>query len=374
MKKLKYIPLCLFMLSIAVFFSSCSDQSWSVKTEKSSAPMGLYIFNEQMAYYEASQKIKQEKPSAKNVLKEKLEEKPANDWIRDKAIEKTKEDLATEELFDEMGLSLSEEETQTIDQQVDMNWKQQDKTLEKLGIGKESLRRSITIMKKHEKLFEATYGKEGTKAVTDEDLIKYHSENNTKYAYIEKPLSHEPEPAKKEEGTEEGAAEEAADSAPKEPTPFTEEEIAAVAAQFAGYVESLNKGAKIEDIAAKFKESEKSEEDPLITQTSKNDKISLPDEVKTKLSELEPGKAVAVKTEDDYYLVLRQDVTEESNKKVQDETERETLLKEMKTEDFDALIAERVQNMSFSVNSGGINGFPPSIFEPKKKKSSKTSY
>ncbi|MDR1253969.1 MAG: hypothetical protein LBJ95_03015 [Oscillospiraceae bacterium] len=355
MKKMKFFCLILSALYIAFTLASCADKSWSLKTSNSSLSPGSFILLEMDAYYAAGQKVSEANPNAKDVLKEKVDDQPANEWIRNKAIDEGKFLLAIKKLFDENGLSLTDEEQKKAENAGIKQWRSRGKTFEDLGVGKDSFLEAKSIIPaKKDKLFEAIYGKDGSNPVNDENLKSYYEDNYTHYTTLSKLLTNP------------------AQDGGQAPQPLTDEEKAAAKAKFDEYVNKLNDGEDIKNIASQFKTDEamKEEEDPLMSLTEKSDQLTLPEAANNKLKELEIGKAAVVEVEADstLYLIQKQDVKTKSSEMLEDATERDSVLHEQSKANFDELIKDQVSQMDISVNYAAINQHPPSIFQPKNKK------
>jgi hypothetical protein len=354
MKKIKFICLILPILCIAFTLASCTDKSWSLKTDDSSLSLGSFILLQLDSYYTAGQKVSEANPNAKDVLKEQVEEQPAVDWIRNDAINAGKKLLAVRKLFAEMGLSLTDEEVGKASKDSHKRWVSQGKTYEGYGVSEDSFRETKwMIPAKRDKLFKAIYGKDGTNPVSDEVLKTYYEENYINYQFFTKSLTKPPT-----DGTQ-------------TPQPLTDEETAAAKAKFEEYATKVNNGENIEQIVAQFKENESmtEKEDPLMCTAEKTDQLTLPEAANNKLKELETGKAAVVEVETDktIYLVKKLDIKLKSPEMLADETERYEVLKEQAKQNFDERINERADQMAFNVNNRAMNQYPPSIYQKKKK-------
>lgn len=158
---------------------------------------GVYIWYSLSALTEATNlAMKQDenlkKDDEKALKKVKLEGKDFLEYVKDKTTENCINHVAIIKHFDELGLSLTEEEEEEIEEAVDANWEQaeeqQNKLFTKNGIGKESLEEIYTNNYKSDAIFNAYYGEEGSEKVTEEQLKDYYTENNARVRYIDMDL------------------------------------------------------------------------------------------------------------------------------------------------------------------------------------------
>jgi hypothetical protein len=333
--------------------------------------MGSYIILESEVYKDAISRVYKENQGTKDPLKEKLDDLPVPEWIKQETINKCKNLLAIEKLFEERGMVLDEEELEELSRKNKAEWKKTGPALEKQGIGAESLLRNATIALKKEKLRDDIYGPSGEKAVGNSELEQWYKDAYIKYASYSKYCSH---PGKN--GTS--------------PAPYTDEEKQQEEEKFKEYIEILNSGKKSveelgKEIAKKERdeqkgdtpEDDKKEEEEVqssMTETSSPlDKTYLPEEINKELNNLEVGKTTYTKTKDGntLYLLQKQDISEEAKEKSEDEDERKKLIAEMKSEEYNQYLKDSLAQMDFQVNGRGIAKFPPSMFDTDKKKKKK---
>lgn len=341
MKFLKNFMVVLLLLSTILFMTSCTDKSWSVKAENETVSAGSYIYYMALAYADAYYKSDK---SDSSILSQEIDGKNASQWIQDKAILSCKRLIEVEKRFDEMGLSLSEEEIQLAEAKTKSDWNTYSKTYEKFGIAKDSYHRAETMYSiKLSKLFEAIYAKNGTNPVSDEELKNYFLENYTSYKYFAKKLA---------KNSEYGNID-----------AISDEEINEAKNKFEHYANSINNGKSFDAIEAQYKVDESLENDISdykVENLNKNTYFS--DELKDCIKNLSNNKATAIREENYYYLLYKLDIDSELGN-LEDEYERLNILKDMKYDEFIESLENESNNMPAVINKSVIKKYTPSIFE-----------
>lgn len=338
-KELKRVTAVVLALVMMLSASACSDKSWSVKNSDESLAVGVYIYYLYNAYYTASNQVTD---SSKSVLDQTIENKNASDWIKDTALENCKNMLAVDSKMKELNLSLTDDEISKAKTTSSTNWASYGSTLEKLGVSQDSYYKATALLSaKYTKLFEAIYGKSGTKAVSDKDLETYFTENYVHFNYFTKSLT--------------------TTDADGKSTAMTDEQIQTVADQFNGYANLFNSGKTAQEVADTYKADDALESAPLQENLSTLDSLGLPDELNSALQGLEVSKAVAVKSGTTYYLFCKQDVKQQVSK-LADSDYRMNVLISMKSEEFFGIISDAVSAMNVSINDAVVKKYKPSMF------------
>lgn len=194
MNRARKIGAVLLTGAMLLSFAACStsDTTWIAKSGENKLPAGVYIYNMMQNYYMATYQV--EDP-AKDVLKQKVEDKDAALWISDKTLETTRRDMAVMAKFKELGLTLTEEEITYCQTKAGTDWEQSNEMFEENGIAKSSvvLLNELAVM--DSRIFDATYGKGGSKEVSETDTKKYYSDNYLKAGVISIQLPTKPSPA-----------------------------------------------------------------------------------------------------------------------------------------------------------------------------------
>lgn len=174
----------LMVLTIAGSLAGCSASKWVMKSGEDTVSSGVYLGYLLEAYLEAYNKS----DTSKDLLTQKIEEKPAADWIVNKAKVFSKTYLAVEQKMKELNLSLTEEDKTNIENQVNSFWTQYGSVYEDNGCSKASYTLIFTNSYKASKIFEKYYDEGGITPAPEADVKKYFQENFARVKYIAMPL------------------------------------------------------------------------------------------------------------------------------------------------------------------------------------------
>ena len=330
-KKIKNLLSIMLAFVILFYASGCSNKSWCVKDENETLPVGVYICYMYSAYQTAQSKVED---TNKSVLKQTVEDKNGEDYIKDTALTNCKNILAVNSKLNELNISLTDEEIEEAKNSVSSTWSQMSKILEGYGISKDSFDIAIGITPvKYEKLFEALYSEGGTQEVTEEDFKNYFQNEYISYSYISKSL-----------------------------TDIDDEQKVSLEENFNNYAAKINDGSSnIIDISEEYKTSENLESSPLVSNVAKSDEIYLPDDVKDVLINLQTNNAQFVKTDSQYYLIYKDDISN-SLSKLEDQNFKQQLLVTMKNDEFTSMLDETANSLNISINKSALRKYKPSMF------------
>ena len=183
MSLLKKITAALMSAAMLISLSACGESTtWGAKINDTELRAGIYIYYSMNAYYEAQKFLTE---GQTDIFAINIEDKPAVQWMQDKATASMQEYVAYEEKFDELGLTLSEDEvkatTKSVEDMLEAYKSYYGLDYEKYGISKQSnIDISINGLKK-EAVFNYYYGDGGTEAVPEDDIKQYMKDN---YAYV----------------------------------------------------------------------------------------------------------------------------------------------------------------------------------------------
>jgi hypothetical protein len=335
---------------MAAGMTACGgDGTWSVKTADQTVPIGAYIYFLYSAYSEAQAKATD---TTKSVLDQQIDGKKGDQWIKDRALSYTKSILYADKQLKDMNLSLTSSEESDLASTNDLSWSSYQSTLEGYGISKNSF--SIVnalISAKFSKLFNATYGKGGTKEVTDAQIKDFFTTNYTSFSYIMTQLYKT--------------------DANGQSTAMTDDEKTAAKKKLDDLAVQINAGSLTVDKAAeKYKTDNSLTDDPLGTALSDLNKNveGYPTEIVTALKAMKNGEAKTVESSSTYFLLVKGDI----NTKVSElstDSERASVLSDMKNEEFlTNLLAEADKVQGITVNSSAVNKYQPSMFNASSKK------
>lgn len=345
MRFLKKFFVILLTATLSILTTSCgfNDKSWALKYENNSVSNGTYIYFLWTAYNSAQQQLSDENGANVDLSDKKIDDKDANTWIKDLALKYSKDMLATEKLFDEKGLTLSEEEIKKVEETTVSSYENLQENFTKYGISSEDFKRAYAMQNmKSKKLFDSLYNKNGSEAVSDEEILNYYKTNYVNLSIMSSVSISNPESNDESQSGEKTK---------------TNEQIEE---QFKNYANMINSGKKsLTDVGAMFKESEKLDDDPISTETLNLKNFSDSNGLLDKLKNLELNKSTCIKINDAILLVYKNDINNALPDLSKDE-ERDKILLETKSDDFDNLLKSKVEEMKIQINESVTKDYLPS--------------
>lgn len=188
--------------AMALSLSSCGkDTTWGAEIDGQQLRAGIMIYFQSSAVSEAMAFIPSTDTTSAadgetttttaesvSVLDITIEDKPAREWINDKAVQSMREYVAVEKKFDELGLTFENKEEDRLNIVVDQMWEYFGEYYEELGVSRESYYDVGLNSEKRTAIFNYYYGDGGEKAVPEDEVISYLTENNARIKYISMPL------------------------------------------------------------------------------------------------------------------------------------------------------------------------------------------
>lgn len=333
--------------ALMLSFAGCSsaDTSWIIRSENTTIPAGVYLYNMMYSYMQAQYMVEDWE---KDVLSQQIEDKDASQWIQDDAMYGTKRVLYLNELFAEKGLSLNENDQAIIDSAVEASYSANEEVLKKNGVGEQSLEMLTATELMNTYLFDAIYGEGGEKEVSEEDLRQEYDANYVKIAMLG--FSMPTEGTLSEDATEEQKAE--AEELYQQQLSAAKQEadnwwVKAQAAQDAG--KDFNDIVNEYNVAAGDDEAT----DNFVV-TRKDDSANIPSLVMENLDTLEVGKVQKLEDDNYIYIVMLKDINEDP----QDfELSRPSVLSDLKYDEYNQEIDAAVEAASYEVNQAAVERY-----------------
>ncbi len=342
MKWMKKIASGALALLMAASLTACGgDTSWAYRSENATVTSGMYVGLSIQALNSAFAVDGYD--SSKSPFKQDLEGKDGTQWIQDKAAELSREYLAVEEKFQEMGLSFTDEEESSFNNNVELYWTtlRMSSTYEGEGCSKESFTKILRNSAKKNKIFEAVYGEGGEKEVPVDELKTIFTTDYAKGTYITVSLT-----------DSDGNA-------------LTGADLIAKKDEAQKLLDRINGGEDIEKVKAEYNDTDVSEDSSVVMSRS-NENLS------TVGSAIVKGKAgdTGMVTDDKYaYVYLVQDpLSGETFEKY-----RSTVLQNLKSDEYDELVAQWASGLSVETNSAAVKKHNPKHLQDLVKKSSSSS-
>lgn len=348
MKYLKRIAALTLALAICASTAGCagSDKSWAAKNDATTVPIGSYIYY----LYSAYQAADGQKPdSSKSVLDQKIQNQDATTWIRAKALTYTKQLILLDKKMKDMKLTLSDADQKSISSMNSSGWSQASAGMEKYGISQASFNMAYgNFTYKEKKIFDAIYGKNGTKAVPDDELKSYYTKNYADFSFLACSLY-----TQDVQGNYVAAYSSAQKAEAEKP--------------LNDYAAQIKAGKMtMQQAADAYKKSTKSTSDPLHAENiNLATDTTYPDAMKAALKSMKNGEVKTLELTDaqSYVLIMKNDITKSADSKITSATDRDNLLVSYKSDEFTAALQKEADAMTgISINDGAVNSYDPKMF------------
>ena len=392
-------------LVIALSTAACSlKPQWSYKEAGTDEelPIGVYIYALYSAYNEALQYAREtdaynEETGLYNgetsFLNVKITDYDGNTaiastWIREKAEKTMKTFIAINKEYDRLGATMDEAK---VKESIKGKWTGESykndpmyaqylamgysfpsdqSILEPFDISYDSYEYVNLTSQKESVIFDKLYREGGEKAVSDEDLKKYFTDNYTSYTYFNTNLY--------TTDTVEGSA--SSTGALTTSTAMSDDEIKKHEKRFEGYVNDIKNGKSLDDVIKTYKTDYELKTEDTTATSSKIEltkEISAGDDIKTTLESLNIGEAAYITVgegdQKSLYFIYKSSIVKESetyfdsaNNKEADDN-RYTTLANMKGDEY----KDYIQALATSTKvekSKYVDKYDPKMFEPKEEK------
>lgn len=350
MKFCKKATAAVLAAALCLSAAGCSgtDKSWAVKTDSKSIPIGCYIYNLYSSYQQASMKVSD---TSKSVLEQKVENKDAKTWIRGEALSSTRELLLLDKKMSELKLTLSDADKKRVSDANSAAWSKYSANMEKYGIAQTSFEQSYgNAVVKEEKIFNAIYGKGGTKAVADSELKDFYVKNSTDFSFIVCTLY-----------TQDSSG---------STTAFTDKEKKNAEEILENYATQIKTGKlTMTKAAAAYKVLKKLSDEQLHTvKANFTGSSSYPEAMTTALKSMKAGEVKTLELKDQQMFILMQkdDSAKNAEAELKDEASRDSILQSCKTEEFLTDLKKEADAMTgITVNNKALDSYDPKMFETK---------
>ena len=370
-----------------VSMCGCMDSGYVGTIDGIQIRNGVYLTSLLSAYGEAYSTVTDAKEDAgdtteiEDLFAENIDGQSSVEWIKEYALDDIKSFIAVQRLFEEKGLSLSSEDTADINDRINTLWNESDfysqyvygtdtmgEYYESIGIGKDSMKEVEIFTSMEEKLFLSIYDENGDKAVTQEEIDAFLTENYANVKYIELPFEDKRGVNLKEET-----------------------EIQAVRDKAQSYVDRLNDGESFIEIQYEFdletaqNEAEVKADDAYSSEVAAEnpdkdayiqaaidavtvDKYANVEDLEKFISKdssslaedltefvwntAADGKAVLFENEESVFVVVKDDVTK---KQTWIENNKSNILNEIKGEEFDAYLEETASGYTVNFDDYLVN-------------------
>ena len=403
--------------------TACSDTSYVMTVGDSKINAGIYIYNEltemsyqmTMMYYQNGIK--------KDYFDQKVDGKAFDEYLSDYALTATKEYAAVVDKFNELGLTLSDEDIKSINDSISSTWDSQGEFYESEGISKESVKLALKGSKMREELFDHYYAEGGEEAVSDDEMVKYLDDNYLRYKSISfakttastdssssatdsstdsADAANEKAKAKRDEFLEKAqgvsfddfdsiideyndyvASKKSSSAADSDSSSATDSSTASDDTSSVSDIDTSSTASddtsSVSDSTAESSstvdsnsstDSSSSEPDPYANEKMMNygamddsQKDTTNGKILKEVSGMSTDVATAYEDDNAYYILIKGDIKDRDTEYAKDK--HEDLLKEMKSDEFQEKLTSWVEKLDIKVNNKAIKRYTPKVVYDK---------
>lgn len=399
MKLIKRILAAALVLAMALSLAGCGDTTWICKIDDSTVASGLYIYYQTEGYGDALYQLYLEDSDTymmpylyyynygyvdATILDATMSDgTTVEDYINQYALDMCKQQIIVDRLFDELGLTVDEDQQSMMENSMRNTWNDTKDTWEAVGVGEASFEAAVMEHYKEDQVFNAYYEVGGLNGTTEEELQKSYEDNYARVKYMTfnfaDSIDDAIDEARKDEqlqlandylemansgdyefdflidqynsylesiaeaNSEDGADDAAADSETEEPAENSED------------TEDTDEADASDETDADAEESEETEEEyPNESVLSKDSTYPSEKFVNYVFTTCPVGSCTVIQDDTNFYLVQRLDITERTDLY---EDNRESIIRDLFDDDFTDLINKRLADSSVEVNDKSVKRY-----------------
>ncbi len=409
--------------------TACSDTSYVMTVGDSKINAGIYIYNEltEMSYQMTM--MYYQKGIKKDYFDQKVDGKAFDEYLSDYALTATKEYAAVVDKFNELGLTLSDDDIKSINDSISSTWDSQGEFYESEGISKESVKLALKGSKMREELFDYYYAEGGEEAVSDDEMVKYLDDNYLRYKSISfakttastdssssatdsstdsADAANEEAKAKRDEFLEKAqgvsfddfdsiideyndyvASKKAKDSSSAANSDSSSAADSSTASDDTSSVSDIDTSSTASDDTSSVSDSTADSSSTVDSNSSTDSSSSEPDpyanekmmnygamddsqkdttngKILKEVSGMSTDVATAYEDDNAYYILIKGDIKDRDKEYAKDK--HEDLLKEMKSDEFQEKLTSWVEKLDIKVNNKAIKRYTPKVVYDKQTK------
>ena len=398
MKYFKKLVAAICAVAITLSVAGCADVSTIGSVDDQTINAGIYLLYEQTAISEAQQEV-DDQLKAMGTSASKIEnfsyynynvqDKTFSQYVQDRTLEQVKQYVAIQKKFDELGLTLTDEEKSEVTTSVKKMWdteisyygystgKTYGENYEAGGISKKSYEAVQLVNKMSNKVFDAYYEENGISATDEKDIATYFYDNYGRFQIIQVSLKEgngdkittdEGKKAKKEQAqgyVDRILAGEDYDTVYHEYEDLVAKEKAeaeaesnsgnsSVSSESSSTVSSTSETASDDTTSSTTSDSEEENHDHEFL-LSKTDTSPSEEFIKWAF-ELETGKGGVYEDDTVYYAVVRCDIKEREDWLTKNHSD---ILHLMKDDEYEAMLNETAKDYALDLNNDALNKYKP---------------
>lgn len=398
MKHFKKLVAAICAVAITLSVAGCADVSTIGSIDDQTINAGIYLLYEQSAISEAQQEV-DDQLKAMGTDSSKIEnfsyynynvqDKTFSQYVQDRTLEQVKQYVAIQKKFDELGLTLTDEEKSEVTTSAKKMWDTEityygystgttyGQNYENAGISRKSYEAVQLVNKMSNKVFDAYYEENGISATDEKDIATYFYDNYGRFQIIQVSLTEgngdkittdEGKKAKKEQAqgyVDRILAGEDYDTVYHE----YEDLVAKEKAEAEAESNSGNSSVSSESSSTVSSTSETASDDTTSSGTSDtteedHDHEFLLSKTDTSPSEefvkwafeLDTDKGGVYEDDSVYYAVVRRDIKEREDWLTKNHSD---ILHLMKDDEYEAMLNETAKDYALDLNNDALNKYKP---------------
>ncbi len=342
MKKIKRLLTLALCGALCVGIAGCGKNQTVVSAGDYKASAAVYVLNQMNALSEATSQDGYDS-SLEDVWDNEIDGQSMEDWINNRALELCREYVAVNKLFEEKGLSLTEDEQTAIDESME-SFSYYEELYTAIGVSESTYEEYLVFNSRYQELFLNRYQEGGDAEVSEEELRSFYCDNFDEVKLIALSYTESSDTDEDEEDEEED-----------------DTSLEAVQATAQGYLDRLQAGEDMDDLIYEYQQSVASDSSTVtknesvdnITVISANgeNSTSYTDDVLEQMVAIAQGDSALVQDTENCYIYIVYKVDQDSNTEYYDEN-RDNVLYEMKSDEFEEFLVDYANNeMGATVNS-----------------------
>lgn len=333
------------LMAVVLLFAATAchgDTTWVMKTENDTLPAGVYIAYLMDAYTEAQDRI----DTTQDIWGQTIDDISAEQWMINRAVERARQYIAVNIMFNELGMTLDTEANNVIKNQANTAWEQGQEAYETNGIAFSSVQKLAENNYKAEKLFNHFYEVDGVEPVSEETIQQYFYDNYAKIRYMS--------------------------FSKTDVTTGEAKDLDELNTQIDAYIARINSGEDIDTIIDQYiaqtwqdygmteeYSPDTSDESRNITLVNRNDTTSVrAGLIETTFEQTEYGVPYTDDSSSSFiYLAVRYDLTKDTTGLY--EENRATVLYQLRGDEFEARLTEYASGVTIETNQEAVNRYSP---------------
>ena len=354
MKKIKRLLALALCGALCVGLAGCGKDQTVVSAGDYKASAAIYVLSQLNALNEVSSQDGFDS-SLDPIWDNQIDGQSMEDWVNNRALDLCREYVAVSKLFEDKGLSLTEDEQTAIDNSMD-SFSNYEELYTELGVADSSYQDYLVFNNRYQELFLNRYQEGGEAAVSDEELRSFYCDNFDEVKILSFSYT---EPS--EDSSDDTSTDTSTEDTQEEDTTSPE----AVQATAQGYLDRIQSGEDVDDVIYAYQQSTASDPTTVTKKESVDNITVIPadgdnnttysDDVINQMVAIAPGDSALIQDSDNsrYYVVYKMD--QDTNTEYYD-ANRDNILYEMKYDEFEQYLIDYANNeMDASVN-GMIQG------------------